>query len=225
MFRPSPVLSVLAAVLMASSAASAASPFGRWRFDPALSASAPGSDNAPAPPADAPPPHRGGHHGKGGMGDGPPGGMAGGAGGMGGHQGGGRGGHGQHGDDDRAQHARPSDLADDEERGLARTRATTLAISEIARRIRFDDGEHAIELGRDGMNVSGAGIGGTAALSASDPDLVVDSLTDRGTTVSERYHVSDDGRRLEQHVTLRHDDDEAARTFVRVFDRVEAAAD
>jgi hypothetical protein len=215
MIRPLSISFIVTLLLAGSTAALAASPFGQWRFDPAAS-TAPAGDTAPAPTTGTPPPgHAGGHHGKG-----PPGGPGDGIGGM----GGGHGGHGGHGprgdDDDKAGHARPADLADADERGLARTRATTLTIAEVARRIRFDDGEHAIELGRDGMNVGGAGIGGTAALSSSEPDLVVETLTDRGTTATERYHVSDDGRRLEQHVVLKRDEDDAPRTFVRVFDRV-----
>ena len=72
------------------------------------------------------------------------------------------------------------------------------------------------------MNLSGAGIGGTVALSATSPDLVVELLTDAGTSVSERYHLAEDGKHLELHVRVKAADATQAREYVRVFDRDDA---
>jgi hypothetical protein len=194
--------------------------FGSWKFDAALTAQPPGST-----PADAATPAAsgtGGRHGAhaGGMGHGA--GMGGGGG-----MGGGAGGHGgRHGGspDTSTRHTSAALGEADDERGLARTRATQLTISAIAQRIRFDDGEHAIELPRDGMNASGAGIGGTVAMSALAPDIVVETLTDAGTSLSERYHLSDDGKHLELHMSLKRADAEQPLEFVRVFDRNDEAS-
>jgi hypothetical protein len=84
------------------------------------------------------------------------------------------------------------------------------------RRMRFDTGTHAVDLSTDGGNVSGPGVGGTVALSVDKDALVVDSLSDSGYAVKERYVVSADGQRLELHATLRKGDG-PEREVVRVF--------
>jgi len=82
--------------------------------------------------------------------------------------------------------------------------------------MRFDTGTHAVDLSTDGGNVSGPGVGGTVALTVDKGALVVDSLSDSGYVVKERYVVADDGRRLEMHATLRKGDG-PEREIVRVF--------
>jgi hypothetical protein len=187
--------------------------FGAWKFDSALTAQPAGEAATPSTGTPEHARHGGGHGG--GMGG------AGHAGGMGGM---GRGG-GRHGGRDGPSTPKAG-VADVEagERGLARTAATRLTISAVAQRIRFDDGAQPLELPRDGMNVSGPGIGGTVAMSAVAPDLVVDTLTDAGTALNERYHVADDGRHLELHVSLKRAGTDQPREFVRMFDRDETAA-
>ena len=150
----------------------------------------------------------------------------GGGGGMGGSGGGmgGAGGHGgaRHGDKPNADPAKGSsreDSAERAERGLARIFAGHVTITPLKQRIRVDDGDHPLELDRDGMNVSGPGVGGTVALSETKPDLVVDTLTDSGYALKERYHVADDGRHLELHLTLKRPGVDEPRELVRVFDR------
>jgi hypothetical protein len=91
-------------------------------------------------------------------------------------------------------------------------------------RIRFDDGTTPVDLGLDGMNVSGPGVGGTLALSATNPDLVIDAVTDSGYTLSERYHLIDAGRHLELHIHLKKPGKEAADDITRVFDRADPVA-
>lgn len=183
--------------------------YGAWKFDPARSVQTDDAGSA-APDSVTRPPNSGGRHGGGhGMGGAGRGGA-----GM------GRGKSGS-GDAPTSRHASPADLGAQDERGLSRVRATRLTISAQGQRIRFDDGEHAVDLERDGMNLSGAGVGGTLALSAVEPDLVVDSLTDAGTTLSERYHLVDDGQHLELHVRIEPSAGERAREYVRVFDRSE----
>lgn len=211
-----------AAAWLACAIAHAADPvaadvYGVWTFDAALSAAHP-SDTADASTATAAPagaPRSGGRHGGAG-GHGMGGGMGSGM----GHGGGMGSGHGGHhdGSSERSHHAAATDAAP-QERALSRVRTTRLTISAQPQRVRFDDGEHPVELPRDGMNLSGAGIGGTVALSATSPDLVVESLTDAGTSVSERYHLADDGKHLELHVRVKAADAEQARETVRVFDR------
>jgi len=211
-----------AAAWLACAIAHAADPvaadvYGVWTFDAALSAAHP-SDTADASAATVAPagaPRSGGRHGGAG-GHGMGGGMGSGM----GHGGGMGSGHGGHhdGSSERSHHAAATDAAP-QERALSRVRTTRLTISAQPQRVRFDDGEHPVELPRDGMNLSGAGIGGTVALSATSPDLVVESLTDAGTSVSERYHLADDGKHLELHVRVKAADAEQARETVRVFDR------
>jgi hypothetical protein len=179
---------------------------GAWTFDAVRSAAAtnPGSAHQ----------HGAGRHSGGGMGGTGGGGMGG------GHGGGG----GQHHHDRGSAPVATSGSADDKtlhDRGLERIHADHLAISTLAKpaRIRFDDGTTPVDLGLDGMNVSGPGVGGTLALSSTTPDLVVDSVTDSGYSLSERYHLIDDGRHLELHVSLRKSGADSASDTVRVFDR------
>lgn len=186
---------------------------GSWTFDASASSgagAAPAGDAAPPPSGDTPMRGPGGGGGKGMRG----GGMGG------GHGGGGRGGGRRGGGADRAAHAAPNGAdAERNERGLARLFAANVTITPLAKRIRFDDGSHPIELDRDGSNVSGPGVGGTVALTATQPDLVVETLTESGYRLSERYHLAEDGRHLEMHASLRRPGADTAQTFVRVFDR------
>jgi hypothetical protein len=195
---------------------------GSWTFDASASSGAgavPAGDAAPPPSGDAP--ARGPGGGKGMRG----GGMGGGMGGMGGGHGGGRGGGRHGGGADRAAHAAPNGAdAERNERGLARLFAAKVTITPLAKRIRFDDGNHPIELDRDGSNISGPGVGGTVALTATQPDLVVETLTESGYMLSERYHLAEDGRHLEMHASLKRPGADTAQTFVRVFDRNAADA-
>lgn len=153
-------------------------------------------------------PHRGG--GRGGMG-----------GGQGGH--GGMGGHGGHHAGGGAQTARVAGTSDAEQNdpGLRRVFAEHLTITKLTHpdRMRFDDGTHPVELSLDGMNISGPGVGGTVALTATSPELVVDSVTTSGYTVKERYTLADDGTHLELHASLKKPDASDAREITRVFDR------
>ena len=95
-------------------------------------------------------------------------------------------------------------------------RQVTITALDHPRRMRFDTGTHAVDLSTDGGNVSGPGVGGTVALTVEKGALVVDSLSDSGYVVKERYLVTDDGRRLEMHATLRKGDG-PEREIVRVF--------
>jgi hypothetical protein len=174
---------------------------------------------APAGAASTPPdsgtPHRGGgsHGGHGGMGGG-------------GHGGGegGRGGGGHHrGADAPAATAGASD-AEQNDPGLRRLFAAQLTITKLAHpdRMRFDDGVHPVELSLDGMNVTGPAVGGTVALSATSPELVVDTVTTSGYTVQEHYRLADDGTHLELHASLKKPGASDAREITRTFDRAAA---
>jgi len=190
---------------------------GTWSYDAALSSpQADAGDGTSAAPSSA----GAGHHHGGGAGG------AGGGGGMGGHGGGHGGGH--HGGD----HAAPAttsgastkeDLAERSERGLSRMFAKNVTITPLKQRIRLDDGDHVVELDRDGMNVSGPGVGGTVALTDAKPDVVIQTLTDSGYSLEERYHLADDGHHLELHIRLKRPGADQDTQFVRVFDRPVAA--
>jgi len=190
---------------------------GAWSYDAALSS--PQADTGDSASAGAPPSAGAGHHHGGGAGMG---GGAGGAGGMGGGHGGGHG-SGHHGD-----HAAPAaasgastkeDLAERSERGLSRMFAKNVTITPLKQRVRLDDGDHVVELDRDGMNVSGPGVGGTVALTSTKPDVVIQTLTDSGYSLEERYHLADDGHHLELHIRLKRPGADQDTQFVRVFDR------
>ena len=147
---------------------------------------------------------------------------------MGGGMGGGHGGGGRHGAGHRSHQdsAKSAGVAFDAEQrdpGLGRAFATQVTITSLAQRIRFDDGERVVELERDGTHITGPNVGGTIALGASSPDIVVDTLTDSGYTLRERYHLGADGRHLEMHVSLKKPEAEQTEEFVRVFDRVAPA--
>ncbi|HEY0232025.1 MAG TPA: hypothetical protein VGC55_12300 [Dokdonella sp.] len=213
--RESTWFGALLAVSVAHAAESSPPPndaiAGAWSYDAALSApQADAGDGAAASGALSA--GAGHHHGSGG-------GMGGG-GAMGGSHGGG--GH-HHGD--RAAPAATAgssgkeELAERGERGLSRMFAKHVTITPLKQRIRLDDGDHIVELDRDGMNVSGPGVGGTVALSATKPDFVVQTLTDSGYALEERYHLADDGQHLELHIDLKRPGVEQATQFVRVFDR------
>ena len=150
-----------------------------------------------------------------------------GAGGMGGGMGGGGMGgraHGGHHGGDRST-PRTSDAAggnaeeEQHQRGLTRAFAQQITFTALARRIRIDDGEFPLELDRDGSNLSGPGVGGTVALTSLQPDVVIDTLTEDGDVLHERYRLGE-ACRLERHVSLKHADDPQPREFVRIFDRV-----
>jgi|GEM_PF-1360516 hypothetical protein len=191
---------------------------GAWSYDAALSAPIPDGGSASSSGTGAAG-NAGQHHG-GGKGGGM-GGAGMGGGGM-GHGGGGGGGGHHHGGHDASAGGNASgkaDAAEQGERGLARAFAKNVTITPLKQRIRFDDGTHAIELDRDGMNISGPGVGGTVALTAIKPDLVIETLTDSGYSLSERYHLAEDGRHLELHVSLKRPGVDQAREFVHVFDR------
>jgi len=213
---------VLLSVAVAGDAASAPpaddSIAGAWSYDAALST--PQADAGDSASSSGAAPGGGHHHGAGMGGSGA---MGGGAGAMGGGHGGGH----HHGD-----HAAPStaagasnkeEQAERGERGLSRMFARNVTITPLKQRIRLDDGDHIVELDRDGMNVSGPGVGGTVALAATAPDVVVQTLTDSGYALEERYHLADDGQHLELHVALKRPGIEQTTQFVRVFDRPAAA--
>jgi len=188
---------------------------GTWSYDATLSSpQADAGDGTSAAPSSAGAGH---HHG---------GGAGGAGGGMGGHGSGHGGGH--HGGD----HAAPAttsgastkeDLAERSERGLSRMFAKNVTITPLKQRIRLDDGDHVVELDRDGMNVSGPGVGGTVALTDAKPDVVIQTLTDSGYSLEERYHLADDGHHLELHIRLKRPGADQDTQFVRVFDRPVAA--
>jgi hypothetical protein len=220
------------AVLLACSAAHAADAppavFGAWTFDATLSKNTDAGDATATHGSGARPADQGhsrgagGRHG-GGMGGGMGSGAGGGMGGGGGAHGGGGGGH-HAGPSSNATHAGSAEVgAEQRERGLERLFATKLTISTAAQRIRFDDGEHPIELGTDGMNVSGPGVGGTVALTATAPEFVIETLTDTGYALQEHYRSSDDGAHLELHASLKRPGSDESHDSVRVFDRVPAA--
>ncbi|MBO9663843.1 hypothetical protein [Dokdonella sp.] len=178
---------------------------GRWTGDAAPAA----VDGAGAPGAPAAPDGGSGSHRHGaGMGGGK------------GHAGGTRG--GAHRPETGASRGAAAD-PERSERGLARLFAEHVTITPLSTRVRFDDGEHAVELDRDGMNVSGPGVGGTVALSQTSPDLVVETLTDSGYSLRERYHLGENGE-LELHATLKRPFADEPREFVRVFRRAAAPA-
>ena len=178
---------------------------GQWTAEGDVPADPAGSG---VPPASAP--HGGGRNG----------GARGGAAGMGSGAGGMSGGH-HHGRDHAPAGGSPADTASEREssdRALERlfARQVTITTLEHPHRVRFDTGMHAVDLSIDGGNVSGPGVGGTVALTIDKNALVVDSLSDSGYVVKERYVVTDDGRRLELHATLRKGDG-PEREIVRVF--------
>ncbi|MEP7042189.1 MAG: hypothetical protein ABI843_03960 [Dokdonella sp.] len=189
---------------------------GTWSYDAALSAP-PAVTGEAASGSGAPPAGVSHHHG---------GGMSGGGGGaMGGGHGGGSHHHGDHATPTAA--ASPSSKEDQTERGergLSRLFARNVTITSLKQRFRLDDGDHVVELDRDGMNVSGPGVGGTVALRATQPDFIVETLTDSGYALQERYHLADDGQHLEMHINLKRPGVEQATEFVRVFDRPALAA-
>lgn len=197
-------------------------------FDGSWSAAAPvgqppaGSSTTPGDGGGMPSPRGGGMGGHGGMGGGG-GGMGGGGMGGGGMGGGGHGGH-HHGGGPQGAHVTGANDTEQNDPGLRRVFAQHLTITKLTHpdRVRFDDGEHPIELGIDGMNVSGPAVGGTVALSAASPDLVVDTVTTSGYTVKERYTLADDGTHLELHATIKKPGASDAREITRVFDRGEA---
>lgn len=221
-----PLALALACACVHAADAPPAAVFGAWTFDAALSRSAAGDAGASTLAGSAAPTTTGRSHAAGdrhGGGAGGMGGMAGMGGGMGTHGGGHHG--GGHGDRTAGTQATPSeDEAEQRERGLARLFAAQLTITASPKQIRFDDGEHVVALGKDGMNLSGAGIGGTVVLASSAPDLVVDTLTESGYALHERYVMSADNTRLELHASLIRPGAEQAREIVRVFDRTVAAA-
>lgn len=207
---------------VAASAAAADTTFdGSWSAvapvgQPPAGSSSPSGDAAPSPRGGGAPGGMGGGHG--GMGGGGRG--AGGPGGMGGH-----GGHHHEGGPPMSRFAGSND-AEQNDPGLRRLFAAQLTITKLAHpdRMRFDDGVHPVELSLDGMNISGPGVGGTIALTASSPELVVDTVTTSGYTVKERYTLADDGTHLELHATLKKPGANEAREITRVFDRGAAKA-
>jgi hypothetical protein len=164
------------------------------------------------PPAGAAstPPDAGAHRG---------GGSHGGHGGMGGGHGAGGGRH--RGQDASSSSGAGASDAEQNDPGLRRLFAAHLTITKLQHpdRMRFDDGMHPVELTLDGMNVSGPAVGGTVALSAASPELVVDTVTTSGYTVQERYRLADDGTHLELHASLKKPGASDAREITRVFDR------
>jgi hypothetical protein len=151
------------------------------------------------------------------------GGSHGGHGGMGGGHGGG--GHHRGADAPSSPVAGASD-AEQNDPGLRRLFAAHLTITKLQHpdRMRFDDGVHPVELTLDGMNISGPAVGGTVALSATSPELVVDTVTTSGYTVHEHYRLADDGTHLELHASLKKPGASDVREITRVFDRGEAKA-
>jgi len=210
--------SLFGALLSVSAASAAASapgpndPFaGAWTYDAALSA--PQADSSDVGPSNGAPPTSGGHHHGSGMGGG-------GSSGMGGSHGGGSHHHGDHASPTAiAGSSNKEEQAERGERGLSRMFAKSVTITPLKQRIRLDDGDHVVELDRDGMNVSGPGVGGTVAVSATKPDFIVQTLTDSGYALDERYHLAADGQHLELHIELKRPGAEQTTRFVRVFDR------
>jgi hypothetical protein len=203
------VLSVaFAATAAADDAATPAAFDGSWAAAAPIGV-APAGASAATPSDAGAAPHRGGSHG--------------GHGGMGGGGGGHGGGHHRGADAPSSSAAGASDTEQNDP-GLRRVFAERLTIIELAHpdRMRFDDGVHPVELSLDGTNVSGPAVGGTVALSATSPELVVDSVTTTGYTVEEHYRLADDGTHLELHATLRKPGASDAREITRVFDRSEA---
>ncbi len=204
-----------AALAVAFAASAAADDTGaRATFDGSWAAAGPVPSvpaGAPSTPADTGgSPHHGGSHG--GMGGG----------------GGGHGGGGHHRSE--SAHASPAASASEAEQndpGLRRVFAAHLTITKLVHpdRMRFDDGVHPVELSLDGMNVSGPAVGGTVALSATSPELVVDTVTSSGYTVQERYRLADDGTHLELHASLKKPGASDAREITRVFDRAPAKSE
>ena len=195
-------LAVAFAVSAAADDAAAPAAFdGTWMAT-APAAPAPAGGMATAPDAGGARHHGGSHGGHGGMGGG---------------------GHRHGGDAPPAPAAGASD-AEQNDPGLRRVFAAHLTITKLAHpdRMRFDDGVHPVELSLDGMNVSGPAVGGTVALSATSPELVVDSVTTSGYTVEERYRLADDGTHLELHASLKKPGASDAREVTRTFDRAEA---
>ncbi|MEO6689547.1 MAG: hypothetical protein ABIS07_10915 [Dokdonella sp.] len=190
--------------------------FGRWTFDATLSKGGDVLGDAASGAGSMQPAGTGHAHGTGARHGG---GMASSGGGGGGGRHGGR-----HAGEFAGANASGSEREREKhERGLARLFATQLTILATSRRIRFDDGERPIELDMDGMNLSGAGVGGTVALTATVPELVIETLTDSGDALQERYRLSDDGAHLELHASLKHPGTDAARDILRVFDRATVA--
>jgi hypothetical protein len=182
---------------------------GSWTAAAPIGATPPAGSASAAPGTGAQPQRGGSHGGHGGMGGG----------GMGGGHGGG-GGHHRGADAASSPVAGASD-AEQNDPGLRRLFAAHLTITKLQHpdRMRLDDGVHPVELTLDGMNVSGPAVGGTVALSATSPELVVDTVTTSGYTVQERYQLADDGTHLELHASLKKPGASDAREITRVFDR------
>jgi hypothetical protein len=214
--RRSALFGLLLSVSVARADAPAAPPgdpiAGTWSYDAALSS--PQTDAGDATAAGAPPSTGAGHHHGGGAGMGGAG-----AGGMGGGHGGGHHGGGHAAPAATTGASTKEDLAERSERGLSRMFAKNVTITPLKQRIRLDDGDHVVELDRDGMNVSGPGVGGTVALTDAKPGVVIQTLTDSGYALEERYHLADDGHHLELHIRLKRPGADQDTQFVRVFDR------
>jgi len=166
------------------------------------------------PPAGTAPPDSGAHRGSV---------SRGGRGGMGAGHGGD--GHHRRSDSSSSTTVGASD-AEQNDPGLRRLFAAHLTITKLQHpdRMRFDDGVHPVELTLDGMNVSGPAVGGTVALSATSPELVVETVTTSGYTVQEHYRLADDGTHLELHASLKKPGASDGREITRVFDRGETKA-
>lgn len=162
-----------------------------------------------SPPAGS---HHGGHGG--GMGGG------GGIGGMGG------GGHGMGGGGGRRHSggSSPDGATQGTGAGIAtvvpRTTAQALTIrqSEVVLDVAADGGKRMVYR-FDNRNNYGPEYGGTVSLTWSTPDMIIETHPDGGGSVEERYTLSEDGKRLTQHIHEERAGAGSGRDFTREFVR------
>jgi hypothetical protein len=142
--------------------------------------------------------------------------MGGGGHGMGGGHGGMGGGGRHHGDGFADSAPAGATVATIDPRGSAS--ALTIRQSEVVFDVAADGGKRMVYR-FDNRNNYGPDYGGTVTLAWSAPDLVIETHPDGGGSVEERYTLSQDGRRLTQHVHEQRAGAESSRDFTREFVR------
>jgi hypothetical protein len=155
----------------------------------------------------------------GGSGGGSGGGMGGGGHSMGGGGHGGMGGGRHHGDSSAGggtHGGSASAGAAGDPRGAAQ--ALTIRQSDVVFDVAADGGKRMVYR-FDNRNNYGPDYGGTVSLTWSAPDLIIETHPDGGGSVEERYTLSEDGKRLTQHIHEQRAGSDSPRDFTREFVR------
>ena len=206
------VAAAIAVLLPLTARAEAAQDFsGEW-IVANKAQSAPSGTSSAADPGS----HRGGHAG----GTGGSGGMGGGGRGMSGSgRGMGSGHHRSEASGETSSRGAGATASAGDPRGAAQ--ALTIRQSEVVFDVAADGGKRMVYR-FDNRNNYGPAYGGTVTLTWSAPDLVIETHPDAGGSVEERYTLSEDGKRLTQHVHEQRAGSESARDFTREFVRSQA---